>query len=218
MRRCCARWWVRAWGGARLATSRPPCLATHAALAGHPRRPPGFRLPRLWQGYNQELKRGLSGFHNFAVSFTVVSVLTGLTGEREGRAPRAARGVGRPPCLPPLLPLLSPAGLYGQGMTYGGPVAVTWGWVLVSFFTLLVALRWEGRGAGWAVPVVCGASASPSHRSRHSPPPKPTQHGRDLLRLPNLGRAVLFFGHAGGRALGALCLLHHRMVQSPGSR
>lgn len=31
-------------------------------------------------GYKQELRRGLSGFHNFAVSFTVVSVLTGLTG------------------------------------------------------------------------------------------------------------------------------------------
>lgn len=61
-------------------------------------------------GYNQELKRGLSGFHNFAVSFTVVSVLTGLTG------------------------------LYGYGLTYGGPVAVIWGWVAVSFFTLLVAL------------------------------------------------------------------------------
>ena len=28
-------------------------------------------------GYKQELKRSLSGFHNFAVSFTVVSILTG---------------------------------------------------------------------------------------------------------------------------------------------
>ncbi|KAI7839985.1 hypothetical protein COHA_006306 [Chlorella ohadii] len=61
-------------------------------------------------GYKQELKRSLSGFQNFAISFTVVSVLTGLTG------------------------------LYGLGMTYGGPVAVIWGWPLVSFFTLCVAL------------------------------------------------------------------------------
>ncbi|EFN58316.1 hypothetical protein CHLNCDRAFT_142334, partial [Chlorella variabilis] len=61
-------------------------------------------------GYKQELRRGLSGFHNFAVSFTVVSVLTGLTG------------------------------LYGLGFTYGGPVAIIWGWPVVSFFTLLVAL------------------------------------------------------------------------------
>ncbi|PSC69717.1 amino-acid permease [Micractinium conductrix] len=61
-------------------------------------------------GYKQELRRGWSAFENFALSFTVVSVLTGLTG------------------------------LYGTGMTYGGPVAVVWGWVLVSFFTLLVAL------------------------------------------------------------------------------
>jgi hypothetical protein len=32
------------------------------------------------------------------------------------------------------------AGLYGLGMTYGGPVAVIWGWPLVSCFTLTVAL------------------------------------------------------------------------------
>eukprot|EP00887_Chlorella_sp_A99_P005312 scaffold1.g5312.t1 len=61
-------------------------------------------------GYNQELRRGLSGFHNFSISFTVVSILTGLTG------------------------------LYGQGLAYGGPIAVTWGWVITSFFTLMVAL------------------------------------------------------------------------------
>lgn len=51
-----------------------------------------------------------AGFHNFAVSFTVVSVLTGLTG------------------------------LYGTGFAYGGPVVIIWGWCLVSFFTLCVAL------------------------------------------------------------------------------
>lgn len=61
-------------------------------------------------GYKQELKRGLSGFSTFAISFTIVSVLTGLTG------------------------------LYGQGLTYGGPVAVIWGWIVCSFFTMLVAL------------------------------------------------------------------------------
>lgn len=43
-------------------------------------------------------------------TLAVVSVLTGLTG------------------------------LYGLGMTYGGPVAVVWGWPLVSLFTLCVAL------------------------------------------------------------------------------
>jgi len=92
----------------------PTPHAHNTPLLLAPLRPP----PRRPQGYKQELKRGLSGFHNFAVSFTVVSVLTGLTG------------------------------LYGNGLTYGGPVAVTWGWVLVSFFTLLVALRW-GEAGGW---------------------------------------------------------------------
>jgi hypothetical protein len=70
-------------------------------------------------GYKQELRRGLSGFANFAVSFTVVSVLTGLTG------------------------------LYGLGLQYGGPVAVIWGWPLVSFFTMLVALRCGAGVAAW---------------------------------------------------------------------
>jgi hypothetical protein len=32
-------------------------------------------------GYKQELKRELTYFHNFAMSFSVVSILTGLTGE-----------------------------------------------------------------------------------------------------------------------------------------
>lgn len=54
-------------------------------------------------------------------------------------------------------------GLYGLGMSYGGPVAVIWGWPLVSFFTTAVALsmaeicRWqlplglELRGLGTCV-------------------------------------------------------------------
>ncbi|GAB4822974.1 hypothetical protein N2152v2_010020 [Parachlorella kessleri] len=61
-------------------------------------------------GYKQELKRSLSGFHNFAISFTVVSILTGLTS------------------------------LYGTGFAYGGPVAIIWGWVITSTMTLMVAL------------------------------------------------------------------------------
>jgi amino acid permease (GABA permease) len=61
-------------------------------------------------GYAQELRRRMSGFSNFAVSFTIISVLSGcLTG-------------------------------YYIGMTYGGPVAIVWGWIIVGGMTLLVGL------------------------------------------------------------------------------
>jgi amino acid permease (GABA permease) len=61
-------------------------------------------------GYAQELRRHMSGFTNFAVSFTIISILSG--------------------CLT----------LYGTGMTDGGPVIITWGWPFVGVMTLLVGL------------------------------------------------------------------------------
>lgn len=61
-------------------------------------------------GYAQELSRSMSGFSNFAVSFTIISVLTG--------------------CLTS----------YTIGMAGGGPVIITWGWLFVGAMTLLVGL------------------------------------------------------------------------------
>ncbi|GAA4430863.1 amino acid permease [Actinokineospora soli] len=61
-------------------------------------------------GYAQELSRSMSGFSNFAVSFTIISVLSG--------------------CLT----------LYGFGMKTGGPAMIVWGWPLVGLMTLLVGL------------------------------------------------------------------------------
>jgi amino acid transporter len=61
-------------------------------------------------GYAQELRRGMSGFSNFAISFTIISILSGtLT-------------------------------LYGTGMNYGGFVEEAWGWPLVSVFVIIVGL------------------------------------------------------------------------------
>src|SRR3954454_16996394 len=61
-------------------------------------------------GYAQELSRRLSGFSNFAISFTIISILSGtLT-------------------------------LYATGLNYGGPVMEAYGWPVVSFFVLLVGL------------------------------------------------------------------------------
>jgi amino acid permease (GABA permease) len=61
-------------------------------------------------GYAQELRRHMSGFTNFAVSFTIISILSG--------------------CLT----------LYGYGMNTGGPVLITWGWPFVGIMTMFVGL------------------------------------------------------------------------------
>ncbi len=53
-------------------------------------------------GYAQELKRGMSGFSNFAVSFTIISILCG--------------------CLT----------LFGFGMFTGGPASSAYGWLVVG--------------------------------------------------------------------------------------
>jgi amino acid permease (GABA permease) len=64
---------------------------------------------RLHQmGYAQELRRRMGGFSNFAVSFTIISILSG--------------------CLT----------LYGYGMATGGPVAMNIGWPIVGILVLLV--------------------------------------------------------------------------------
>src|SRR5271166_551336 len=61
-------------------------------------------------GYAQELRRRMSGFSNFAVSFTIISILSG--------------------CLT----------LYGYGMNTGGPAIIVWGWPIVGIMTLMVGL------------------------------------------------------------------------------
>ncbi len=52
----------------------------------------------------------MSGFSNFAVSFTIISILSG--------------------CLT----------LYGYGMNTGGPAIIVWGWPIVGLMTLMVGL------------------------------------------------------------------------------
>jgi amino acid transporter len=95
------------------------------------------RLAEL--GYKQELKRGWSGFSNFAISFSIISVLAG--------------------CFT----------TYGQALKNGGTVAISIGWPLISIMILAVAfsmseiasafptaggiyywaLRLGGAGWGW---------------------------------------------------------------------
>ncbi len=61
-------------------------------------------------GYAQELARRMSTFSNFAVSFTIISILSG--------------------CLT----------LYAYGMNTGGPIIMNIGWPLVGIFVTLVGL------------------------------------------------------------------------------
>jgi amino acid transporter len=61
-------------------------------------------------GYAQELFRAMGGFSNFAISFSIISILTGAVT------------------------------LYGHGLTMGGPAEMAFGWPLVTMFSLAVAL------------------------------------------------------------------------------
>ncbi|KAJ1382937.1 Amino acid/polyamine transporter I [Sesbania bispinosa] len=85
-------------------------VTVHVVTNGHP--PPldsgHARLREL--GYKQELKRDLSVLSNFAFSFSIISVLTGVTT------------------------------LYNTGLNYGGTVSLVYGWFVASAFTMTVAL------------------------------------------------------------------------------
>ncbi|MEU8138227.1 amino acid permease [Streptodolium elevatio] len=64
------------------------------------------RLAQL--GYKQELSRTWSGFSNFAISFSIISILSG--------------------CFT----------TFGQAWNNGGPVAIAWGWPIISLFILVI--------------------------------------------------------------------------------
>ena len=61
-------------------------------------------------GYAQELKRDWSVLHNFGVSFSIISVITGIIT------------------------------LFYYGLNTGEPGVMSVGWIVVSFFTLFVGL------------------------------------------------------------------------------
>ncbi|EJF61992.1 APC amino acid permease [Dichomitus squalens LYAD-421 SS1] len=61
-------------------------------------------------GYKQELKRDLTLLQNFGVSFSIISVITGIPS------------------------------LFLYGLNTGGPAVMVWGFVVVAFFTCLVGL------------------------------------------------------------------------------
>jgi amino acid transporter len=79
--------------------------ATHSRPSGHADEALLHRL-----GYAQVLYREMGGFSNFAISFTIISILAG--------------------CLTS----------YYIAFNNGGPVAITWGWLLVGGFCVLVSM------------------------------------------------------------------------------
>ena len=67
-----------------------------------------LHLARL--GYTQELSRSWSGFSNFAISFSIISILAG--------------------CFTS----------FGLGWNNGGPAAIAWGWPIVAGFILIIGM------------------------------------------------------------------------------
>ena len=59
-------------------------------------------------GYKQELNRSWSSFQNFAISFSIISILAG--------------------CFT----------TFGAGWNNGGPIAISWGWLILSAFIMLI--------------------------------------------------------------------------------
>src|SRR2546423_5261884 len=73
-------------------------------------------------GYAQELRRRMGTFSNFAVSFTIISILSG--------------------CLT----------LFYFGMSNGGPAVMTLGWPLLRIIVTLVGLPIAGGGFPYPTP------------------------------------------------------------------
>lgn len=61
-------------------------------------------------GYEQELKREWTLLHNFGASFSIISIITGITTE------------------------------FSYGLSRGGPAVMSIGWLVVNFFTMMVGL------------------------------------------------------------------------------
>ncbi|MEV8512944.1 amino acid permease [Dactylosporangium sp. NPDC051484] len=81
-------------------------MSASPTQAGRPIDDDEKRLAEL--GYKQELRRKWSGFSNFAISFSIISILAG--------------------CFT----------TFGQAWMNGGPIAISWGWPLISIFILII--------------------------------------------------------------------------------
>src|SRR2546429_2392023 len=102
-------------------------------------------LARL--GYAQQLFREMGGFSNFAISFSIISVLTGAVL------------------------------LYGYGLKLAGPVINTVGWPAVSLLTLCVAASMAELASAYPTAGgLSFLAVPPCGRGRGPPPPRREPH------------------------------------------
>src|SRR4026208_1745357 len=86
---------------------KPPEAPLHNLPTANSSDQDARELGRL--GYAQELFRTMGGFSNFAISFSIISILTGAVI------------------------------LYDYGLAWAGKAAVTLGWPLITIFVLAIA-------------------------------------------------------------------------------
>ena len=64
-------------------------------------------------GYSQDLHRSWSGFSNFAISFSIISILAGCFTN------------------------------FGAGFNNGGPISISWSWPILGVFILIIGFTHE---------------------------------------------------------------------------
>ena len=94
-------------------------------------------------GYAQEFNRSMSRFSNFAVSFTIISILSG--------------------CLT----------LYCYGLNHGGPPTMLWGWLLVGGLVLFVAFAMAEVCSSPSRPQAASTTGRPNSRRATAARPSP---------------------------------------------
>jgi amino acid transporter len=78
----------------------------HEAISPHELNEDEQHLAKL--GYRQDLNRSWSGFSNFAISFSIISILAGCFTN------------------------------YGAGFNNGGPISISWSWPILGVFILII--------------------------------------------------------------------------------
>jgi amino acid transporter len=86
-------------------------------------------------GYKQDLNRSWSGFSNFAISFSIISILAGCFTN------------------------------FGAGWNNGGPISISWSWPILSVFILIIGFTMSelvsstGGPPSWEAPLQASTPA-----------------------------------------------------------
>ncbi len=116
-------------------------------------------------GYSQDLNRSWSGFSNFAISFSIISILAGCFTN------------------------------FGAGWNNGGPISISWSWPILGVFILIIGFTMSelvsayptSGGIYWWASKLGGPACGLLHRLAE--PDRPGRgHRRCLLRLRHVHR------------------------------